>query len=261
MPDPPPLDRLAALAQRVAARAHVPFSARPEGAVLLLADGAWVPGVRVESASYPLTIPALQGAWAAALGAGRADIVALALSRPLLASEAGWLTDALGVPVRAQLAVQALAAELPPPTDALDLRWPAPRAVAEGIAAAREVARRAHAPVSDFPVGCLLETEDDRGRSLWVPGTNVEHPDWTRGLCAERAALATALALGARTIRRAFLSCPKDPAGTPCGACRQVLAEHLPHATLWMDRGSGEPESTTPLTLLPDNFSADALRP
>ncbi len=92
----PPLARALHEAARTArARAHVPFSSAPVGAALLLADGRVVPGVRVESASFSLTAPALVAAYATAAAHGVAgDVVAVALSRPVQAHEeallAGW---------------------------------------------------------------------------------------------------------------------------------------------------------------------------
>ena len=121
---------------------------------------------------------------------------------------------------------------------------------------ARRAAAHAYVPESDFPVGCVLLAEDGR----LVPGCNVEHGDWTRGLCAERTALATAAAYGVGPVRRIFLSCPTDPGGTPCGACRQLLAEHVPGVPIVMDRGEAPPARTTPEHLLPDFFSGDRLR-
>jgi cytidine deaminase len=261
---PPPLHNLRTLAAGVADRSVVAFSGLPSGAALLLADGSWVPGVRVESGSFPLTIPALQGAYVAAVVAGRrADVVAAATSRPLERGEAEWLAAALGREPR-YVAPDAVAFsdELPSPGAALPLAVPSapPGDDAEGLALARQVAGRAHALHSDFPVGCVLLAEDAEGRPLLIPGANVEHDDWTRGLCAERTALATAFAVGAQHFVRAYLACPKAPGCSPCGGCRQLLAEHLTAVPLVMDRGDLAPEVTTPDALLPHFFSGDTLR-
>jgi cytidine deaminase len=261
---PPPLHALRALAAGVADRAVVPFSGLPAGSALLLADGSWVPGVRVESGSFPLTIPALQGAYVAAVCAGRrAEVVAAATSRPLERGEAEWLAAALGrEPRHVAPDVLAFADGLPSLGAAFPLAVPSgpPGDDAEGLDLARQAADRAYAPHSDFPVGCVLLAEDTEGRPLLVPGANVEHDDWTRGLCAERTALATAFALGARRFVRAYLTCPKAPGCSPCGGCRQLLAEHLAGVPLVIDRGDLPPEVTTPDALLPHFFSGDTLR-
>lgn len=263
MPPPHPivaLDTLRARAREASSNARAPYSGRASGAALLLADGRWVPGARVESASYPLTIPALLGAYVGAVAAGRRDVRAVALTEPLQAGELGWLADALG----AEPAALALDGAVfgPEPLPSVGDVWPAlldrpaPATDADGLALAREAAARAYVPESDFPVGCVLLTE---GGAL-VPGCNVEHAEWTRGLCAERTALAAAAAYGAGPIRRIFLSCPTEPRGTPCGACRQLLAEYAPGVPVVMDRGDAAPGVTTTDALLPDFFSGDRLR-
>lgn len=269
MPRPPVAssaeDALATLrrqAAALAALAHVPYSKRPEGAALLLADGSWVGGTRVESVAFPLTIPALQAAYVGALGAGRQDIVAAALSRPALPGEWGWLGHLAERAGRVLGGDLLLLGEVPERVGArLDLRLDAvtPAEPGEGVALARGVAGNAHVPFSGFQVGCVLLYELAEGGAALVPGVNVEHPDWTRGLCAERSAIAGAHGLGRGTIRRAYLSCLKDPDGTPCGACRQLLVEMMPDGTLAIDRGSEPPERSTPRQLLPRSFSGDRI--
>ena len=254
------VDALRDRARRTAENAHAPFSRRPAGAALLLADGQWVPGARVESASYPLTIPALLGAFVTAVAGGRRDIRAAALSRPFYPGEAAWLADALGTPAAAEAPDAAVFG-----TEALPHvgeRWEPFADVAEpatataGLGLAREAARRAVVPETNFRVGCALVAESGRV----VLGCNVEFGEWTRGLCAERTALAAAAAYGAGPIRRLYLSCPADPQGTPCGACRQLLAEHAAAAPIVMDRGQAAPERTTPADLLPQFFTGAPLR-
>lgn len=240
--------------------ARTPYSGRPVGAALLLSDGMWVPGARVESASYPLSIPALLGAYVTATASGRHDVQAAALSRPFDPGEAAWLAaafDAEATAAEADAVVFGSGPLLPSGERLVPfLDAPLPEDDAAGIALARRVAERAHVPESGFRVGCVLETAS----GLLVPGCNVEHADWTRGLCAERTAIVTAAAYDTGPIRRAYLSCPADASGTPCGACRQLLVEYLPNVSIVMDRGAAEPKVTTPEALLPDFFTGDSLR-
>lgn len=247
-------------ATEAASRARVPYSGRPEAAVLLLSDGCWVPGVRVESASFSLVIPALLNAFTTAVAAGRLDVVAVALSRALRAEDSAYLE---AVPfgafrrLEADLYVRGDVDVLPDVGERLALFLDAPRpgSPEAGIALAREVARRAHVPESRFPVGCVLETTDGR----LLPGVNVEHSDWSRILCAERNALGTAVSYDVASFRHGYLSCPSDPAGTPCGACRQLLVELAPAMPLWMDRGGAPPERVTSEALLPGSFAGARL--
>lgn len=254
------LDALHEPALAAAAQAYVPYSQRNAGAVLLLSDGSWVAGARVESSSYPLTITALQAAFVRTATLGRlADVVAAAWTPAQRPGTTGWIAEALQMnPVRVSPRAMAFADTLPRPTEAASpwLDAPVPTTDDEGLALARAAAARAHIPESHFPVGCVLVVETASGMRL-VEGVNVEHADWTRGLCAERTALATLIAAGGGTIRRAFLSCPLAPGSTPCGACRQVLAEHLPETPLVIE--AAPPRVFTPAELLPYAFTGDAL--
>jgi cytidine deaminase len=87
------------------------------------------------------------------------------------------------------------------------------------LVAARDVRRHAHAPYSRFSVGAAVL--DERGR-IHV-GCNVENASYGLTVCAERNAVAAAVAAGARHIRAVVVV--TSTVASPCGACRQVLAE------------------------------------
>ncbi|HEX6506694.1 MAG TPA: cytidine deaminase [Chloroflexota bacterium] len=107
----------------------------------------------------------------------------------------------------------------------------------ELLQAARDAARYAVAPYSNFPVGAAVETDDGRV----VSGCNVESASYGLTICAERVAIFSALASGARP-RAIAVTCPEgDPADltslTPCGACRQVMLDQMgPDALVYVDR-------------------------
>ncbi len=89
------------------------------------------------------------------------------------------------------------------------------------LLAARKVRRNARAPYSKFQVGAAVL--DERGR-IHV-GCNLENASYGLTVCAERNAVAAAVAAGARNIRAVAVVTAARPVATPCGACRQVLAE------------------------------------
>jgi cytidine deaminase len=120
--------------------------------------------------------------------------------------------------------------------------------------AARAAARNAHAPYSRFPVGAALR--DASGR-VFV-GCNVESASYGLSLCAERVAIFGAIAAGAsKPFQAIAVTCPTahatlGPAGRmPCGACRQVIAEHLPQAAEVLVDGVG---AYSVADLLPEAF-------
>lgn len=275
-----PVSRLRSLVSTSAANARVPYSHTPQAAVLLLSDGSWIPGVRVETASFSLSIPPLLNAVTTAVALGRSDVLAAVVSRPITPAERAY---AAACPLLEHLAPHSADAlvhpterlvspgERLPPTvetsdrivkkvngDAGDEKGHAGRAInpTAGIALAREIAARAYVPESAFPVGCVAETEDGL-----VPGVNVEHPDWAHILCAERNALGTCVSYALRDVSAVMLTCLHDTSCTPCGACRQLLAELAPTAALWMDEGSHPPRRSDPATLLPGSFGGRHLTP
>jgi cytidine deaminase len=87
----------------------------------------------------------------------------------------------------------------------------------ELLKTARETAGRAYAPYSRFQVGAAALTRDGRV----VTGVNVENASYPLGICAERAALARAVAEGIwpRDVEAVAIT------ASPCGGCRQWLLE------------------------------------
>ncbi len=106
----------------------------------------------------------------------------------------------------------------------------------ELLTLARAAARRAHCPFSHFRVGAAVVA----GGHVFT-GVNIEISSYGLTLCAERAALAAAVSAGAIPIIQVAVACidapPEAPLAqrTPCGACRQWLAELAPEAHIYIE--------------------------
>lgn len=122
------------------------------------------------------------------------------------------------------------------------------------LEAARAVQRMAYAPYSGFRVGAALEGIDGR---VFV-GCNVENASYGLTICAERAALVSAVAAGARQFRRIVVVSDSDPPASPCGACRQMLAE-FGLALLVEAVGPAQGHRWVLSELLPDAFTSHRL--
>jgi len=122
----------------------------------------------------------------------------------------------------------------------------------ELLASAREVAQRAHCPYSHFHVGAAVAA----GGKVYL-GANVEISSYGLTLCAERSALAAAVAAGAGPVTQVAVACidvpPDAPLNerSPCGACRQWLADLAPHAVIYID---GDARDFSVADLLPYAF-------
>ncbi len=115
--------------------------------------------------------------------------------------------------------------------------------------AASEIRKKAYAPYSSFRVGASL-LSDDGGIS---GGVNVESSSYGLSVCAERNAIASALANG----KRKFLALAISSRGavTPCGACRQVIHDVCGNIDIILgDENGNIREITSTAALLPEAF-------
>jgi cytidine deaminase len=118
------------------------------------------------------------------------------------------------------------------------------------VAHARDVASRAYAPYSRFRVGAAVQDADGR---VFV-GCNVESASYGLTVCAERNAIFSAIGSGAiRPFKALAVACVDAAEGcSPCGACRQVMSEHLDAAATIRVDGLGD---FKPSDLLPHAFT------
>lgn len=119
--------------------------------------------------------------------------------------------------------------------------------------AALAVRQNAHAPYSGFKVGAALRCADG---SIHV-GCNVENIAYPEGTCAEAGAIAAMVASGRREIVEAWVVADAPEPVTPCGGCRQKLAEFAgPEVPVVLAGPGGERARTTVGDLLPGAFGA-----
>jgi cytidine deaminase len=115
------------------------------------------------------------------------------------------------------------------------------------IESAREAKSRAYAPYSKFAVGAALEAVDGKV----FTGCNLENISFGLTICAERSAVSAAISAGSRDFKKiVIISDSKQPI-SPCGACRQVLAEFSPNMEIISVGRDGERYETTLDLLLP----------
>jgi homotetrameric cytidine deaminase len=89
------------------------------------------------------------------------------------------------------------------------------------VAMARDAARNAYAPYSNFPVGAAVRTTDGRR----FAGANVENAAYPQGQCAEASAIGALATGGGGQIAEVVVAAPSEELCTPCGGCRQRLRE------------------------------------
>jgi cytidine deaminase len=121
--------------------------------------------------------------------------------------------------------------------------------------AALAASAHAYAPYSGLQVGAALQTE----AGARYAGANVENASYGLTICAERSVLFAAVSAGERSFARIAVAATRDgrarPA-SPCGACRQVLAEFGPGLVVVLRGPEGLVER--PLAdLLPDAFALE----
>jgi cytidine deaminase len=114
---------------------------------------------------------------------------------------------------------------------------------------ANEARARAYAPYSKYRVGAALRTRSGRVYT----GVNVENAAYPVSICAERSAVFKAVSEGEREFE--LIAVVTDNGGSPCGSCRQVMAEFgLDTVVLIADGNGSLLRETTVGDLLPDAF-------
>jgi cytidine deaminase len=116
--------------------------------------------------------------------------------------------------------------------------------------------QRAHAPYSKYKVGAAIRTK----RNKIHAGANIENASYGLTICAERTAVFAALNAGDREFDAVAIVIDGERLPSPCGACRQVLAEFSPNMRVILATTGGLRKATTLGELLPDPFLPENLR-
>ncbi len=114
--------------------------------------------------------------------------------------------------------------------------------------------QRAYVPYSNYPVGSTLRTKSGR----IFTGVNVENAAYPQTMCAERVAIFKAVSEGEKEFE--VITVVTDNGGSPCGGCRQVMAEFGLDTIVLMADGSGHiVKEMTVRELLPEAFTPEHL--
>ncbi len=123
------------------------------------------------------------------------------------------------------------------------------------LEAARSVQSQAYVPYSEYRVGAGLQGIDGR----IYTGCNIENVNYSNSIHAEEVAIASAVTSGCREFEAIAVSSARRDGVTPCGMCRQTLAEFCSDELLVLcDHGETTREYTLG-ELLPATMSGDML--
>jgi len=123
------------------------------------------------------------------------------------------------------------------------------------IEMAKEVMANSYSPYSRFKTGAAVESADG---SVFT-GCNIENAAFGTTMCAEAAAIASAITAGQRGFKRIAIISEGSVYSFPCGACRQLLNEFSPEMEVLCARADGRYVSYPLSTLLPMSFGKDQL--
>ncbi len=124
------------------------------------------------------------------------------------------------------------------------------------VAESKKAREKAYVPYSKFPVGAALLAED----GTIYHGCNIENSAYSMTNCAERTAFFKAVSDGVRSFKALVVVADTEGPVSPCGACRQVIAEFCSGSMpVYLTNLNGDVEETTVAKLLPGAFSKEDL--
>lgn len=225
-------------------RAYVPYSEKAVACIVKGVSGKYYPGVRVENVSFPITIPAIQSACCFCLSEGD-NPEAVILDKDENIEQLSFWIDEFDLTKLIQ-------------SDLEGVEFENPKANVSSSTVKSTLVTLLDQAItiqSDFPVSSLLECD-----SGFISGVNVEVSEWTKGLCAERMAIAKAFSTGHTNFKSMSLHTLKGEFSSPCGACRQVIYEHLPNNQIDFHHADGTLSTHYTNDLLPLSFTSSSLK-
>ncbi|MED3467965.1 cytidine deaminase [Bacillus thuringiensis] len=125
------------------------------------------------------------------------------------------------------------------------------------IEEANKMLSKAYIPYSKFPVGAALVTKEGK----IYTGCNIENASYGLCNCAERTAIFKAVSEGERDFSYLVITGETDGPISPCGACRQVIAEFCDSKmSVLLTNVKGDEKEVTVEQLLPGAFTIDDLK-
>ena len=222
---------------------YVPYSKKASAAVVRSKSGEWFPGVRIENISYPLSISATQNALFHCLSEAQqpAELFTDEIHTSMITS---WMQEF-------SLKSHSLESK---DLQSTTFRNPVLDSDINKMEQLKLLLDRAVVDESDFPVSAIIETEQG-----YFTGVNIECTSWNMGLCAERVAIAKALTFGSEKLLSLEIHTRKGRFSSPCGACRQVIIEHLPKKQIHLHHADDSESIHFSEDLLPHSFSSTSL--
>ncbi len=223
-------------------RSYCPYSNQPSAAIVQGKTGAYYAGVRVENVSFPLTITAIQAALFSCLSESDypVKLIIAVDDEPDLLNY--WVS---------QFNMDYMKSD---DIDEIEL-YDAKKSISADIGTALQtLLPKAIVKQSKFPVACLIELENG-----FIEGVNIEVDNWQLGLCAERVAIAKAYATGHTNFKSIYVHTAYGEFSSPCGACRQVIYEHLPFHDIHLHHSDGTRSKLLTVDLLPYHFKSNFL--
>lgn len=115
---------------------------------------------------------------------------------------------------------------------------------------------KSYSPYSHYPVAAVVESESGK----LYGGVNVENAAYPLGRCAEQSAILQMVSSGEQDIKQVWVMSRGEEPATPCGGCRQILAEFaLPEVPIHCESTNGAFIKTTMAEILPFAFSGKIL--